>query len=245
MHFQHFLSLVFLVWQKVSAGDVLNICMDAKHHKTNPGPEDNLHGQCIPWKENACCTSNTSLEAHKSMSYLYTFNWHHCHPLGFPKMSERCLRHFIQDTCLYECSPNLGPWIRKVDSSWRKERILFVPLCKDDCQQWWDDCRLDYTCKSNWHKGWNWTTGTNQCPKNTHCLRIDRVFHTAKDLCENIWSNSFKFTDHDNTSGRCIRMWFDSGKNPNGAVAHLYAKEMGLLSARLFEEQRAIAIPPV
>lgn len=25
--------------------DLLNICVDAKHHKTKPGPEDKLHGQ--------------------------------------------------------------------------------------------------------------------------------------------------------------------------------------------------------
>ena len=78
-------------------------------------------------------------------------------------MEPACKRHFIQDTCLYECSPNLGPWIQQVDQSWRKERILDVPLCKEDCQSWWEDCRSSYTCKSNWHKGWNWTSGSNQC----------------------------------------------------------------------------------
>lgn len=25
--------------------DLLNVCMDAKHHKIKPGPEDKLHGQ--------------------------------------------------------------------------------------------------------------------------------------------------------------------------------------------------------
>jgi hypothetical protein len=25
--------------------DLLNVCMDAKHHKTKPGPEDKLHDQ--------------------------------------------------------------------------------------------------------------------------------------------------------------------------------------------------------
>uniref|UniRef100_G1LGF8 Folate receptor-like domain-containing protein n=1 Tax=Ailuropoda melanoleuca TaxID=9646 RepID=G1LGF8_AILME len=66
--------------------DLLNVCMDAKHHKAKPGPEDKLHDQCTPWKEKACCSASTSQE----------------------------LRHFIQDNCLYECSPNLGPWIREV-----------------------------------------------------------------------------------------------------------------------------------
>uniref|UniRef100_A0A493SVL6 Folate receptor-like domain-containing protein n=1 Tax=Anas platyrhynchos platyrhynchos TaxID=8840 RepID=A0A493SVL6_ANAPP len=85
---------------------LLNVCMDAKHHKTKPGPEGTLHGQCAPWKDNACCTANTSSEAHRDQSYLYNFNWNHC-----GVMPPKCKRHFIQDTCLYECSPNLGPWI--------------------------------------------------------------------------------------------------------------------------------------
>ncbi|KFQ96279.1 Folate receptor alpha, partial [Nipponia nippon] len=110
--------------------------------------------QCALWKENACCTANTSVEAHQDQSYLYNFNWDHC-----GAMPEKCKRHFIQDTCLYECSPNLGPWIDQVDNSWRKERILHVPLCREDCEQWWEDCQDAVTCKVNWHKGWNWTSG--------------------------------------------------------------------------------------
>lgn len=34
-----------------------------------------------------------------------------------------------------------------------------MPLCKEDCDQWWEDCQDAVTCKVNWHKGWNWTTG--------------------------------------------------------------------------------------
>lgn len=34
-----------------------------------------------------------------------------------------------------------------------------MPLCKEDCEQWWEDCKDCMTCKENWHKGWNWATG--------------------------------------------------------------------------------------
>ncbi|XP_068791552.1 folate receptor alpha-like [Struthio camelus] len=177
---------------------LLNSCMDAKHHKTKPGPEGLLHGQCSPWKDNACCTANTSSEAHKDQSYLYNFNWNHC-----GVMPPKCKRHFIQDMCLYECSPNLGPWIDKADSSWRRERILHVPLCREDCEEWWEDCKDYVTCKENWHKGWNWATA---------------------DLCEKIWSNSYKYTTERRGSGRCIQMWFDPAQgNPNVLVAKYYA----------------------
>ncbi|XP_053418970.1 folate receptor alpha-like [Nycticebus coucang] len=202
--------------------ELLNVCMDAKHHKEKPGPEDNLHDQCSPWKKNACCSVNTSQEAHKDNSYLYNFNWDHC-----GVMEPICKRHFIQDTCLYECSPNLGPWIQQVDHSWRKERVLNVPLCKEDCERWWEDCRTSYTCKSNWHKGWNWSSGRNHCPVKTACFPFHDFFPTPAALCNEIWSHSYKVSTYSRGSGRCIQMWFDPNQgNPNEKVARFYAAAM-------------------
>ncbi|XP_072900449.1 folate receptor gamma-like isoform X2 [Hemitrygon akajei] len=267
------LLLVVLPLTLAADRDILNICMDGKHHKTKPGVEGSLFKQkfqplllchhpcqcsfpidsgqllshslystvipiqltlaspsctCEPWKENACCTANTSKEAHNDQSLLYRFNWNHCY-----NMSERCKRHFIQDSCLYECSPNLGPWIQKVDQSWRKERILDVPICKTDCEEWWQDCQEDYTCKSNWHKGWDWSSGTNQCPENSKCQKFSEVFPTPRDLCEKVWSHSYKYTPHDRGSGKCIVLWFNARvkQNPNKGVAQYYAIQKGLMSA--------------
>ncbi|XP_017528558.3 folate receptor beta isoform X1 [Manis javanica] len=197
--------LLLLVWTASVCSvrdrtDLLNVCMDAKHHKINPGPEDKLHDQCSPWKSNACCSVGTSQELHKDTSLLHNFNLNHC-----GKMEPACKRHFIQDNCLYECSPNLGPWIQQVNQSWRKERFLNVPLCKEDCQHWWEDCRTSSTCKSNWHMGWDWTSA----------------------LCEGLWSHSYKATNYGRGSGRCIQMWFDSAHgNPNEEVARFYALAM-------------------
>ncbi|XP_065384757.1 folate receptor gamma isoform X3 [Macaca fascicularis] len=204
--------------------DLLNVCMNAKHHKAQPSPEDELYGQCSPWKKNACCTANTSQELHKDTSRLYNFNWDHC-----GKMEPACKRHFIQDACLYECSPNLGPWIWQicVNQSWRKERILNVPLCKEDCERWWEDCRTSYTCKSNWHKGWNWTSGINECPARALCRTFESYFPTPAALCEGLWSHSFKVSNYSGGSGRCIQMWFDSAQgNANEEVAKFYAATM-------------------
>ncbi|XP_065520649.1 folate receptor gamma-like isoform X2 [Lathamus discolor] len=204
---------------------VLNVCMDAKHHKAEPGPEGELYGQCSLWKDNACCTANTSLEAHKDQSYLYSFNWDHC-----GVMPPRCKRHFIQDTCLYECSPNLGPWIDQVGAGAPHsppgggERILHVPLCREDCEQWWEDCKEAFTCKENWHKGWNWTSGTNRCPRGSLCRRFSAVFPSPAALCERVWSHSYRFSALGRASGRCIRLWWDPAEgNPNAAVARFYA----------------------
>ncbi|XP_077154986.1 folate receptor alpha-like isoform X1 [Ranitomeya variabilis] len=203
--------------------DYMDQCIDGKHHKTEPGPEDNLHGQCEAWKDKACCTTNTSHAAHQDQSYLYSFDWNHC-----GMMSEQCKKHFIQDTCFYECSPNLGPWIEQVDQSWRKERILDVPLCKEDCQGWYNDCKDDYTCMENWHKGWNWTEGVNKCPVGTSCRKVGVVFPSEKAFCEKLWSNSYKFTEHARGSGRCMQLFFlNSSVNPNVKVAEYYASLKG------------------
>ncbi|XP_060682897.1 folate receptor [Hemiscyllium ocellatum] len=212
-----------------AAKDILNICMSAKHHKEKPGFEGSLYKQCEPWKDNACCRANTTLEAHNDQSHLYNFNWNHC-----GMMTEKCKRHFIQDTCLYECSPNLGPWIVTVDQSWRKERIKNVPICKTDCEDWWKDCQDDHTCKSNWHKGWDWSTGINRCPEGSTCKKFIEFFPTPRDLCEKLWSYSYEFTEHDRGSGKCIAMWFDisgSRQNPNVEVARYYAIQKGLIAS--------------
>ncbi|KAM8976892.1 folate receptor alpha-like [Pelodytes ibericus] len=206
-----------------AANEYLDVCMDGKHQKQQPGPEDDIHGQCTPWKEKACCTANVSQEAHKDQSYLYNFDWNHC-----GAMSAECKTHFIQDTCFYECSPNLGPWIQAADSSWRKERILDVPLCIEDCESWYKSCGMDYTCKENWHVGWNWTSGMNKCPSGSRCQRINEVFPSAKDFCEKIWSNSYKYTKLARGSGSCMQLWFNAaGGNPNVKVAEYYAKLRG------------------
>ncbi|XP_053561074.1 folate receptor beta [Bombina bombina] len=197
----------------------MDLCMDGKHQKTDPGPEDSLHGQCKPWKDKSCCTAETSLGAHTDKSTLYNFNWDHC---GI--MTPECKKHFIQDTCFIECSPNLGPWIQKVESSWRNERIQFAPICKEDCETWYEDCKQDYTCMENWHKGWNWTTGTNQCPNGKTCRKVTEVFPTSKDFCEKLWSNSYKYTTLTQSSGQCLQMWFNATNgNPNVKVAKHYA----------------------
>uniref|UniRef100_A0A8C0KV13 IZUMO1 receptor, JUNO n=1 Tax=Canis lupus dingo TaxID=286419 RepID=A0A8C0KV13_CANLU len=142
---------VMPVW----AGDeLLNVCMKTKHHKREPGPEDKLYEECIPWAEKACCTASTSWHAHLDVSLLYNFSLLHC---GL--MMPGCEEHFIQAVCFYECSPNLGPWIQKVGSSGQGERIRDAPLCREDCEQWWEDCRTSYTCRSDWLGSWDWSRG--------------------------------------------------------------------------------------
>ncbi|XP_053415960.1 sperm-egg fusion protein Juno [Nycticebus coucang] len=202
------------------AGDELvNVCMDARPHKRKPSPEDKLYDECTPWKDSACCTAKTSWEAHLEVSPLYNFSLVHC-GLLLPG----CLKHFIQAICFYECSPNLGPWIRPAAPSSRGQRAAAVPLCREDCEEWWKDCSSSYTCKAHWHVGWDWSRGRNHCPAGAQCLPFPHYFPTPADLCEKIWSNLFKASPERRHSGRCLQKWFHPAQgNPNVAVARLFA----------------------
>lgn len=163
-----------------------------------------------------------------------------------------------------------------------------MPLCKEDCHDWWEDCKNEYTCMTNWHKGWDWSSGKhtrtqtsgyiqtnvfvcshrrqihtfaytftdktnthayvhtvscthshinahrssitgifflfsgmNKCPAGSKCRKWTDVYPTPQAMCEQIWSNSYLYTTHSKTSGRCMQIWFN-GTNPNKKVAEYY-----------------------
>lgn len=192
--------------------DLLNYCLDSMFHKKLPGPEDALHRQCSPWKDRSCCTGNTTIHAHSGS--MYGFSHDHC---PNHKMSDKCKEHFTQDLCFYECSPNIGPWIQRVDMKIRNERFFEVPLCASDCNSWFEACKDDYTCTDNWVRNFEWKNGKNVCPPNSECRTFQEIFVDAKNFCETVWDGSWKYTDDDQY---CMRMWFDGTRgNPNDAVA--------------------------
>lgn len=42
----------------------------------------------------------------------------------------------------------------------RNERYYQIPLCKADCDSWFEDCQSDFTCRDNWNKGFVWKNST-------------------------------------------------------------------------------------
>lgn len=68
--------------------------------------------QCTPWKTRACCTEEVTRKIHEDS--LYSFNFNHCMHQTRKEMSPECHRHFKQDHCFYECSPNIGPFVVSV-----------------------------------------------------------------------------------------------------------------------------------
>ncbi|XP_005084100.1 sperm-egg fusion protein Juno [Mesocricetus auratus] len=201
------------------AGDkAVNVCMKAKHHKQEPGPEDKLFLECSPWKDNACCTFSTSWEAHLDELSSFNFSMMHCGLL-----TPGCHKHFIQAVCLHECSPNLGPWIQLVVPNRQEERVWRVPLCWEDCEEWWEDCSSSYTCKSDWLSGPD-SSREKSCPVPAPCRPFSDYFPTPADLCEKIWSNTFKASPERRNSGRCLQKWFEPAQgNPNVDAALHFA----------------------
>ncbi|KZS06035.1 Folate receptor gamma [Daphnia magna] len=210
------LGLLSSVFSQISIKDkrqLVNSCIDGNNHKREPGPEDSLHQQCSPWKNNSCCTGNTTVHAHGGK--MYGFNYNHC---PNKKMSNKCLEHFVQDLCFYECSPNVGPWVQMVSSmKMRRERFLGVPLCATDCDDWFKACKDDFTCTDNWTLNFEWINGTNRCRPESECRTFSEIFQNSSNFCERVWDHSWKYTDN---SEPCMRIWFDGSQgNPNENVA--------------------------
>uniref|UniRef100_A0A8C0Z0M2 Folate receptor-like domain-containing protein n=1 Tax=Canis lupus familiaris TaxID=9615 RepID=A0A8C0Z0M2_CANLF len=110
----------------------------------------------------------------------------------------------------------------EVGSSGQGERIRDAPLCREDCEQWWEDCRTSYTCRSDWLGSWDWSR--EPLPAGAACRPFPRYFPTPAALCQRIWSGSFQASPARRGSGRCLQKWFEPARgNPNEAVARLFA----------------------
>jgi folate receptor len=104
----------------------------------------------------------------------------------------------------------------------RKQRFYKIPLCKKDCDSWFDACKNDWTCRDNWNKGFRWINRTNYCPEHERCDTFKNKFKTAENFCSSIWDSSFEV---ENDSKKCITFEFDlATKNPNEQVAKYYSE---------------------
>ncbi|XP_077983974.1 folate receptor gamma-like [Glandiceps talaboti] len=207
----------------LTAEEMLNLCMDGIYHKDSPAPEPNLHGQCTQWSDRSCCFSNVSEAIHDD-GVWHDINWYHC---GSEALSTSCHKFMVQDSCFYECTPNVGPWLVEHKISIRNERFVDVPLCASECNAWWDACKFDLTCSDNWAKGWDWSSETAACPDDKECKTFKDYFHNSTNFCRNLWGGSFTVVPDDNPDMPCMKMFWEEGEdNPNDEVAQYYANEL-------------------
>lgn len=106
-------------------------------------------------------------------------------------MSGSCRKRFNQLTCLIDCDPNLGPFINHDPLSVTKKRVTNIPLCSNECKEWFGDCYHDYTCAYNWPKELEWSRsrdGANgklmRCRSGKECRRFHEVYRDHVDFCE-------------------------------------------------------------
>jgi folate receptor len=106
----------------------------------------------------------------------------------------------------------------------RTQRFYKIPLCKKDCDSWFDACKNDWTCRDNWNKGFRWINRTNYCPEHERCVTFKNKFKTAENFCSSIWDNSFEV---EKDPKKCITFEFELDsytKNPNQKVAEYYSE---------------------
>uniref|UniRef100_T1J4T1 Folate receptor-like domain-containing protein n=1 Tax=Strigamia maritima TaxID=126957 RepID=T1J4T1_STRMM len=228
--------VTFCNFHTLAVNELLNRCLDAKYHKTKPGVEDELHEMCSPWKDHACCTKNTSHLIPNGQ--MYHLNFDHC--AHIKNMSDNCKRHFTQDLCFYECEPNLGPWMLKVNMKHRKERAFEVPLCAADCDEWFSACRNDYTCAANWVRNLTTKNGRMHCPPTSECKTFKEIYKNSSNFCEQVWDHSWKYTPNEQP---CMRIWFDGvAGNPNRKVAEFKIREQAWRAAAGSLSQTLVAM---
>lgn len=209
---------------------LLDKCVSSRNHKWKPGPEGKaLKGlHCDPWSSHSCCTWNTSAQIHDDgVLSLYNMVWDQCPENS--NMSEGCRKFFKQDTCFYECSPYLGPWIivDKTKRKTRKTRMYNVPLCHTDCEAWYQACLFDYTCNDNWAHNWNWKRKGTPAMCTKPCKTFHEYFPDPKVFCEKIFDNSFKYETDEK---KCMNLRPVGLKNKRVALAR--AEEISSGSAQ-------------
>jgi len=117
------------------------------YHKDAPSPEGDDMTECHPWKNNACCDSNTVQSVDKlNARYGEGHKWDRCGP-----MSQACERFFVMQACHYECEPSAGLFrkynkTQTADPDYNEWQLYKLPIRKSFCDSWYTACVNDYFC---------------------------------------------------------------------------------------------------
>lgn len=93
--------------------------------------------------------------------------------------------------------------------------IANVPVCADYCDRWFEACKDDRTCVTDWLGDFDYhpETGRNSCPENSECVTFAEMYGNGRGLCNRMWGNAFFYSEDRNN---CTVMSFeDAQSNPN------------------------------
>ena len=134
--------------------------------------------------------------------------------------------------CFYYCSPNTYPWAETIGASGAEaapedvgETYSSVPICSSYCDSFYDACKDEPICVTNWYTDWdirtNNVTGEEErhCKADSACDTFGQRFHDGTEMCNGIYGDSYIATP--GTPGvDCLVMSFDNAmENPNDAVS--------------------------
>ncbi|XP_039268082.2 folate receptor gamma-like [Styela clava] len=193
------LSLVLYIVCAIDSEQIREMCYNQGNKTVRPWKVKNLTGPCVPWENKTCCTKESAAD-------ILKFNFDHCGQ----KMSEKCKSHFLRRSCFESCSPNLGPWVKNIDNLSRKAKFHFLPLCRRECETWWEDCKNELTCAEDWNLDFKWINGTNVCHKRTRCIPFTQVYKDSTYFCEHIYGPFDFLVVNDND--HCMTL-FDEMRN--------------------------------
>eukprot|EP01083_Nonionella_stella_P255488 876854_1 len=182
-------------------------CLPGGKHKSNASPEDSTYAACLNYKDSSCCTSDFTQQLATSTVEVIqdgdtVFDWTHCGPI-----SESCEQYFIEIECMYRCDPNMIFFAGEFASSLNR-----VPICSQYCDHWYEACKADATCVTNWildpntyQSPWETeidnSTGTpltvNTCPANSKCDTFETRYGNGEQLCNVLWHETFNYTAED------------------------------------------------
>ncbi|XP_013411269.1 riboflavin-binding protein isoform X3 [Lingula anatina] len=199
-----------------SAFERKNECLPGNNHKRTPGPEEGTFGACHEYKNNSCCTAafTQTLSASPIVKVEDTY-WNRC-----GNLSRSCEQYKLSVECFYRCSPNAIYWKNPDHPS----AALHVPVCAEDCDAWFEACKDDMTCATNWLTDWNFTKpGENHCKM--PCKSFTEIYKDGKGLCEKMWGSTFLY---EGNADKCIKLQWSAGDNPNNAaVEKIFASTSG------------------
>ncbi len=66
-------------------------------------------------------------------------------------------------------------------------RFIKLPLCKKDCEDWFDACRTDVTCSKTFTYDGMDTNRPKTCDlKNNDCVSFETMYGNAYEMCETV-----------------------------------------------------------
>ena len=160
----------------------------------------------------SCCTNDfvSLLASPLGVGGLYPgYSFNHCPGRN---MSARCFAFMNYQECNFGCDPYLTGVINGYYNG--DPSFTSIPVCANYCNEWFDACKDDYTCVTNWET-WPTTNGSYSCPAGSSCTTFASRFVNGSGICNDLWGNVYSYSTDINT---CKTFNF-YGKNPNAPVA--------------------------